>query len=106
MWLNISKEEDNVKSKKNFVSSYEENNTETSISISILLSISADQISKESKPPQHQRNIKLLDPTDNDLNDSYEKIFVEDTNDELLENYSNIEKTDSETDNEVDSENE
>ncbi|CAG8538718.1 9668_t:CDS:1, partial [Racocetra fulgida] len=57
-------------------------------------------------PTQHQRDIELLDPTDNGLDDSYEEIFVEDTNDELLENYSNIEETDSETDNEVDSENE
>ncbi|CAG8792521.1 6282_t:CDS:1, partial [Cetraspora pellucida] len=57
------------------------------------------------RPTQHQKYIKLLDSTDNDLNNSYEKIFVKNTNNELLENYSNIKETDSETDNEIDSEN-
>ncbi|CAG8589410.1 5200_t:CDS:2 [Cetraspora pellucida] len=78
-----------------------------SISISTLSLVDANQIlKKEQIPTQHQRNIELLDPTDNNLNDLYKEIFVKNTNDKLLKNYSNIEKTDSKTDNEVDNKNE
>ncbi|CAG8719732.1 3579_t:CDS:1, partial [Scutellospora calospora] len=47
-------------------------------------------------PTQHSKDIELLDPINDDLNDSYEEIFIESDNEELLE--LNIEKTDSETD--------
>ncbi|CAG8840495.1 5928_t:CDS:1, partial [Cetraspora pellucida] len=46
------------------------------------------------RPAHYQKNIELLDPTDDNLNDSYEEILAEDADEELLENYSNIEESD------------
>ncbi|CAG8787685.1 2853_t:CDS:2, partial [Cetraspora pellucida] len=57
------------------------------------------------RPAHYQKNIELLDSTDDNSNDSYKEILAEDADEELLENYSNIEESDSETDKEVDNEN-
>ncbi|CAG8489960.1 4565_t:CDS:2, partial [Scutellospora calospora] len=48
-------------------------------------------------------DITLLYLTDNDSNDSYKEILVENTSEELFENYLDIEETDSEMDNDVES---
>lgn len=69
---------------------------------------------RPTQPLNNQRVIELLDPANNDdLDDSYEEILVENANEELFENYSNIEETDSEDiesedieSEEIDSENE
>ncbi|CAG8458049.1 5601_t:CDS:2 [Scutellospora calospora] len=54
------------------------------------------QLNNRTTQPLNQRDIEILDPVENDdLNDSYEKILVENANEELIEDYSNIEETDS-----------